>query len=197
MSIIQKKLDSWIETGVLRYVPKSVKPNHFTILRIILVPVVLYLIMSEQFGWALVAFVLAAVLDLLDGALARKRNLITSMGQFLDPLADKALIFFTSLFLAYFYIFPVLVILSASLELAAVTLSALIFMVIRKKHMVPANWFGKMKMLCQVVSTLLILLSLTFGWLWLSLIAVIVLLLAIILEILSFISYETEIISHS
>lgn len=80
-------------------------PNKLTILRILMIPVFLLLLLpvadgrlllpiSLQLGRVLAAlvFVLAAFTDLLDGAIARKRNCITTLGKFLDPIADKLLV---------------------------------------------------------------------------------------------------------
>lgn len=72
-------------------------PNLITIARILLVPLVIFLLVSQ---WesilgrlaALVLFVLAASTDGIDGAIARKRNVISNLGKLLDPIADKALL---------------------------------------------------------------------------------------------------------
>ncbi len=69
-------------------------PNKLTVLRIILVPIFLVALMWEFPHHYLVAdllFVAASLTDLLDGKIARKHNLITDLGKFLDPLADKML----------------------------------------------------------------------------------------------------------
>ncbi len=72
-------------------------PNKLTIFRVILIPfVVLFLLLdpSNQVYRmiALVIFIIASLTDLLDGKIARKYNLITNFGKFMDPLADKLLV---------------------------------------------------------------------------------------------------------
>ena len=83
-------------------------PNKLTVFRVILIiPFVLVLLGSHaQWGWfmamfggsadyadfiALVIFVIASLTDMLDGKIARKYNLVTNFGKFMDPLADKLL----------------------------------------------------------------------------------------------------------
>ena len=71
-------------------------PNKLTVLRVVLVPffVVALLISKsvEPMKWAaLVLFIVASLTDLLDGKIARKYNLVTTFGKFMDPLADKVL----------------------------------------------------------------------------------------------------------
>lgn len=67
-------------------------PNKITLARILLVPVVMMFLLTLQEWLALAVFLLAALTDGLDGYIARKKRLITNMGKFLDPLADKLLI---------------------------------------------------------------------------------------------------------
>ena len=72
-------------------------PNKLTLLRILLVPVFLLFFLCEGIPlhslWALAVFGLASVTDAMDGHIARSRNLITNFGKFLDPVADKVLVF--------------------------------------------------------------------------------------------------------
>lgn len=70
-------------------------PNKITLSRILAAPVIVVLLYFEGRMTCLLAcvcFILASVTDLLDGHIARRSNMITSFGKFLDPLADKVLI---------------------------------------------------------------------------------------------------------
>ncbi len=72
-------------------------PNKLTLLRVIMVPFFVLVLLARTFGeasdWvALAIFVLASLTDLADGKIARKYNLITNFGKFMDPLADKLLV---------------------------------------------------------------------------------------------------------
>jgi CDP-diacylglycerol--glycerol-3-phosphate 3-phosphatidyltransferase len=70
-------------------------PNVLTLSRILLIPVFVVLFSTptpERSLWAASVFVIAAVTDLLDGYLARRRSQVTKLGRLLDPIADKLLI---------------------------------------------------------------------------------------------------------
>ena len=70
-------------------------PNVLTLFRIFLTHVFIICLFSEFFGaqlWALVIFIVASITDAYDGYFARKNNMVTDTGQFLDPLADKILV---------------------------------------------------------------------------------------------------------
>ena len=70
-------------------------PNILTVMRIFLTPIFIICLFSDFFGaqlWALVIFIVASVTDAYDGYLARKNNMVTNTGRFLDPLADKILV---------------------------------------------------------------------------------------------------------
>ena len=64
-------------------------PNKITVGRIILVPVFLVLLYLDFPYWALAVYIIACMSDLIDGRIARKYNLVTDFGKFMDPLADK------------------------------------------------------------------------------------------------------------
>ncbi|MEC7759725.1 MAG: CDP-diacylglycerol--glycerol-3-phosphate 3-phosphatidyltransferase [Candidatus Neomarinimicrobiota bacterium] len=70
-------------------------PNILTVMRIFLTPIFIICLFSDFFGaqlWALIIFIVASITDAYDGYLARKNNMVTNTGRFLDPLADKILV---------------------------------------------------------------------------------------------------------
>lgn len=72
-------------------------PNKLTILRIILVPFFVFFLLTNCLGgaskWvALAIFIIASLTDMLDGKIARKYDLVTNFGKFMDPIADKLLV---------------------------------------------------------------------------------------------------------
>lgn len=66
--------------------------NQLTLVRVLLVPVFVILVVYGYFGWALVAFMVAGLTDLLDGLIARTWSRRTNLGAWLDPVADKLLL---------------------------------------------------------------------------------------------------------
>ncbi|MDD4370620.1 MAG: CDP-diacylglycerol--glycerol-3-phosphate 3-phosphatidyltransferase [Anaerostipes sp.] len=72
-------------------------PNKLTILRVLMIPIFIYFLLSGVAGpaskWIAAAiFIVASFTDFLDGHIARKYNLVTNFGKFMDPLADKLLV---------------------------------------------------------------------------------------------------------
>ena len=75
---------------LLRYIP-----NFLTIIRIIIVPFFIYFFTSDYYSYRLISLILffvGSLSDFLDGYIARKYNLVTTLGKIIDPLADKILI---------------------------------------------------------------------------------------------------------
>jgi phosphatidylglycerophosphate synthase len=81
-------------------------PNVITSLRILSTPYISYLIIYEHYEWALCGCCAASASDVIDGWMARKFNMTTVLGSYLDPLADKALINVVALSLWYVQILP-------------------------------------------------------------------------------------------
>lgn len=129
-------------------------PNAFTFLRVLLVPVVLWLLTLDSVAagwWAFAVFVFAAVTDSFDGWIARRYNGITRWGQLADPLADKLLVLGALASLALLgrlWWWAVGVIL---LREALVT--ALRVRLVRRLRLVlPASKWGKLKTVTQILA---------------------------------------------
>ena len=149
-------------------------PNKLTMLRLCLVPVMMVFLLLPaslirweiSYGVGLVLFILTALTDMLDGKIARARNLITNFGKFMDPVADKfmvigtflALLFrmqnpeiygvaYSNLFLIIFFAAVLLVIFR---ELAITSLR--LVLVNASGQVVAANMLGKIKTVTQIVS---------------------------------------------
>ena len=71
-------------------------PNKLSVLRLIMVPIFVVVLMVSEALWASIVgialFIIASLTDMLDGKIARKYNLVTDFGKFLDPLADKFMV---------------------------------------------------------------------------------------------------------
>ena len=101
-------------------------PNKLTLFRIILVPFFVAAMLLDIPGrwiWALALFAVASLTDLLDGKIARKYNLVTNFGKFMDPLADKVLVMSALIcFIPCFGLTPVVVIIIMSREFLVTSL---------------------------------------------------------------------------
>jgi cardiolipin synthase (CMP-forming) len=104
-------------------------PNLISVLRLLLVPLTVWLIISEAFGWAFLTFMAAGISDGIDGYLARRFDWRTRLGAYLDPLADKTLLVSVFVTLAFLKLIPawlaILVVSRDALIIGAVLLSRL------------------------------------------------------------------------
>ena len=135
-------------------------PNILTIARILITPIFLAVILMDtlphKFLIACVIFSIGSITDAVDGHLARKNNQITNFGKFLDPIADKilttsALLAFMSMGLCNIWI--VMLVLTREFAIASVRMIAAAGGVV-----IPANIWGKIKTVSQMVFTILIML---------------------------------------
>ena len=133
-------------------------PNKLTVGRLCSLPFLIacFYIDSPLGRWGLFGlFVLASITDYLDGKIARSRNLVTSLGKFLDPIADKALV--SSVLVCFVEIgyasaAAVIIVLIREFVVSGVRMEAA-----SRGKVVAANIFGKAKTLFQMVSMTVIL----------------------------------------
>lgn len=104
-------------------------PNVITIARFLLVPAVIYALLTGRTEWALAGFVVAGVSDGVDGFIARQFNQRSELGAYLDPMADKLLLVSVFVVLGYMGELPLWLVIAAvsrdSLIIGAVMLSSL------------------------------------------------------------------------
>ena len=158
-------------------------PNKLSIARICCIPLVVVLLYLSAPACRIAAgviFVLGCFTDFLDGHIARKHQLITDFGKFIDPVADKLLVLTTLIMLIHLGMMPawiVIVILCRELAVDGLRMVA-----VTKGQVIAAGPLGKWKTACQMIliSAMLILnLSLSQSW-PLAVLAGIVILLTIV-----------------
>ena len=136
-------------------------PNKLTIGRIICVPFFLVLFIMEIYPAALIIFIGASLTDLLDGKIARARNLVTNFGKIMDPLADKILVYSAlCLFIETNSIeaWMLIIILAREFVVAGMRTVAA-----SEGRVLAAGMSGKIKTVLQMIAVILIILGL-----WLS-----------------------------
>lgn len=137
-------------------------PNAISFLRIILIPVFLYLIFLtevEKRVWALIVFIIASLTDILDGWSARKFGQETSFGKFLDPLADKILVI--SALIAFLILDPLIPAwMIFIIILRDVLLTIMRYLAIKKNFVIRTTRFGKVKTAFQMISIIVIIMVL-------------------------------------
>ena len=135
-------------------------PNTLTLSRILVIPVFVFLFSQptpERSVAAAFVFLVAALTDLLDGYLARRRGQITNLGKLLDPVADKLLVASALILLVQFDRVEVwLAIFMIARELIVTGARAV---AAKEGFVVPADSFGKLKVVCQVSGILCLMLE--------------------------------------
>ena len=156
-------------------------PNMLSLFRVILVPVILvFLTLRGQLGYvmglnvgdciAAVVFIIASITDAVDGYIARKRNIVTNLGKFIDPLADKILVIAVLTALVELHRFPawmVVVILSREFIVSGLRMVAA-----SEGVVIAASKGGKLKTVTQIIGIILLLFNIpgAMAVMWLAVI---------------------------
>lgn len=164
-------------------------PNKITTIRVLMIPIYLVFMLVEQIPYgryiAGVIFTIAAITDALDGYLARKNNLVTNFGKFMDPLADKLLVCSALICFVEFNLIPgwiAIVIISREFIVSG-------FRTIASDNgvVLAAGWWGKIKTNVQIVMCVMLTVDLDFNLI--NVLEIVAIYLALALTIISMIDY--------
>jgi CDP-diacylglycerol--glycerol-3-phosphate 3-phosphatidyltransferase len=141
-------------------------PNLLTMLRIALIPGVLFLLWEgtpESNFWAAILYIGTALTDLIDGYLARRWGQISVLGKFLDPLADKLLVMATLIWLAYLGRLPFLGVVAVIIMIGReLSITALRTIAMSEGVVMAAMRAGKDKTALQMVAILMLIVHQTY-----------------------------------
>ena len=163
-------------------------PNKLTLLRVFMIPFFVVFMLTDLGGSygkyiALAIFIAASLTDMLDGKIARKYNLVTNFGKFMDPLADKLLVCSAMICLVdkgRLASWIVIIIISREFIISGFRLVAS-----DKGVVIAASWWGKFKTTFQMVMIVLMIADIAA----LSIVTQIVMWIALILTVVSLIDY--------
>ncbi len=157
-------------------------PNKLTIIRVLMIPFFVFFMMTDYLGaasrWiALIIFIVASLTDLLDGKIARKYNLVTNFGKFMDPLADKLLVCSALICFVELQVLPAWIVIISGFRLIAADNGIVI----------AANYWGKFKTVFQMIMIILLIADLPFAFM--GVVEQIVVYIALILTVISLVDY--------
>ena len=164
-------------------------PNKLTTLRVIMIPFFVFFLLwqnGENYTFRMIAlalFIIASLTDLLDGKIARKYNLVTNFGKFMDPIADKLLVCSALICLIELNALPawmVIIIISREFIISGFRLIASDNGVV-----IAASYWGKFKTTFQMVSVVLLILDIPA----LAFVTTICVWIALVLTIVSLVDY--------
>jgi cardiolipin synthase len=133
-------------------------PNQLTLLRMIFLPLIVLSLLGGHNGWALALFVAAGVSDTLDGQLARRLRQQTTLGQYLDPVADKLLLSTMFLVLSLLHRIPwKFTVVVFGRDISILMVSAVLYVTTNLRDFRPSV-FGKANTTAQVLAVFFVLL---------------------------------------
>ena len=173
-------------------------PNKLTVLRVLMIPFfVVFMLMNIVPGmdkWiALAIFVVASLTDLLDGKIARKYNLVTNFGKFMDPLADKLLVSSAMICLVEMGRLPawiVIIIISREFIISGFRLVASDSGIV-----IAASYWGKFKTVLQMVMIIVMIMDLGPSFVMLETILIYVALILTVVSLIDYVAKNKEVLT--
>lgn len=165
-------------------------PNKLTIARVLMIPIFLVFLLNDFAGeWsneiAAAIFIIASLTDWLDGSIARKKNIVTNFGKFMDPLADKLLVcsaLIAFIELEYLPCWIVIVIISREFIISGFRLVAA-----DKGVVIAASYWGKFKTVFQMIMIIVLIFKLDVPYI--GIVETILIYTALILTVISLVDY--------
>ena len=167
-------------------------PNKLTVMRVILIPFFVAALLYDNGSSqtmrivANVIFIVASLTDLFDGKIARKYNLVTNFGKFMDPLADKLLVCSALIFLIQLGQLPawvVIIIISREFIISGFRLVAA-----DNGIVIAASYWGKFKTTFQMIAVILMIFNIPA----LATVTMIMLVIAVVLTVISLVDYVAK-----
>ena len=163
-------------------------PNKLTTFRVILIPFFVFFLISPFFdGYgnyiALAIFIIASLTDMADGKIARKYNLVTNFGKFMDPLADKLLVCSAMICLVDLKLIPVWVVLIIIAR--EFIISGFRLVASDNGIVIAASYWGKFKTTFQMIGVVLLIFNIPA----LSTLTTIIVWIALALTVISLVDY--------
>lgn len=137
-------------------------PNAISLLRLCSVPILVWLLLKQHFEWALWLFAVAAISDAIDGIIAKHFDLQTTLGSFLDPLADKALLVSGYVTAGISGLIPMWVVLLVVFRDIVIIGGAIVFETVTKSLAMEPLLISKINTLAQIILILSILAHLVY-----------------------------------
>ena len=167
-------------------------PNKLTIFRVILIPFFVFFLLAPYFPEygkyiATAIFIVASLTDMADGKIARKYNLVTNFGKFMDPLADKLLVCSAMICLVEIdrlAAWIVIVIIAREFIISGFRLVAS-----DNGIVIAASYWGKFKTTFQMLMVIVIIFNINLQLGWLNILGTILIYVALVLTVVSLIDY--------
>jgi len=172
-------------------------PNTITMVRISFIPVLFLLLLSPGQTMSLVIaflFIAVSLTDMLDGYVARKYHIVTTMGKFLDPIADKLVINTAMILMIPIGRIPAWVV--AIIVIRDFAVDGIRNIASSGGHIIQASWLGKQKTLCQVFAVSALMIHYPFLGADAHVVGTTILFLALILSIYSGLDYLVKFYRH-
>jgi CDP-diacylglycerol--glycerol-3-phosphate 3-phosphatidyltransferase len=182
-------IDIFFSRTILKAIPMWVMPNWVTVFRFLTIPIILYLLIYEQYVWSLLVFAVSAFSDAVDGAMARTRDQVTDWGKTFDPFADKLLIGGVAAVIVTRYVNPYLAAVILAIELLLI-INAFYRKTVEHK-VVQAQFAGKLKMILQSVALIILFFNIIYPLPILIWLATYVLYIAILFALASLVVYRS------